>query len=198
MNMKNLIFTVVVMTIFTFCSAPKPVQTYVSQYFWGEVVEENVYLYSADSLTAIVDGELAIGSIILFGNVKNDFQEIFLDNPKGGLFTYHAYKPKFRKVAAFTVNSNHMEKLLKAPIETNRTYIRGDRGGCYYLNSKGNRIYVDRGLCGTEVKTEVTTPTRNSSSNTNSSGGSINVQGHYRTSKTGKTIYVKPHTRKKN
>ncbi len=26
-------------------------------------------------------------------------------------------------------------------------YIRGPRGGCYYLNSNGNKTYVDRNLC---------------------------------------------------
>ncbi len=29
----------------------------------------------------------------------------------------------------------------------NRTYIKGSRGGCYYINSKGNKTYVDRSLC---------------------------------------------------
>jgi hypothetical protein len=28
-----------------------------------------------------------------------------------------------------------------------RKYIRGPRGGCYYINSKGNKVYVDRSLC---------------------------------------------------
>lgn len=28
-----------------------------------------------------------------------------------------------------------------------RTYQRGTRGGCYYINSKGNKTYVDRNLC---------------------------------------------------
>lgn len=28
-----------------------------------------------------------------------------------------------------------------------RTYIRGPRGGCYYINSSGNKTYVDRSLC---------------------------------------------------
>lgn len=27
-------------------------------------------------------------------------------------------------------------------------YIRGPRGGCYYINSRGNKTYVDRSLCG--------------------------------------------------
>jgi hypothetical protein len=26
-------------------------------------------------------------------------------------------------------------------------YIRGPRGGCYYINSHGNKVYVDRSLC---------------------------------------------------
>ena len=27
-------------------------------------------------------------------------------------------------------------------------YITGPRGGCYYINSNGNKTYVDRSLCG--------------------------------------------------
>ncbi len=30
---------------------------------------------------------------------------------------------------------------------TYRTYYRGPRGGCYYINSSGNKTYVDRGKC---------------------------------------------------
>ena len=28
-----------------------------------------------------------------------------------------------------------------------RSYIRGPRGGCYYINSNGNKTYVDRSMC---------------------------------------------------
>lgn len=28
-----------------------------------------------------------------------------------------------------------------------RTYIRGPRGGCYYINRNGNKTYVDRRFC---------------------------------------------------
>lgn len=30
---------------------------------------------------------------------------------------------------------------------TSRTYIRGPRGGCYYINSNGGKTYVDRSMC---------------------------------------------------
>ena len=28
-----------------------------------------------------------------------------------------------------------------------RTYIRGSRGGCYYINANGKKTYVDRSVC---------------------------------------------------
>lgn len=30
---------------------------------------------------------------------------------------------------------------------SSRSYYRGPRGGCYYINSNGNKTYVDRSLC---------------------------------------------------
>lgn len=30
---------------------------------------------------------------------------------------------------------------------SSRNYIRGPRGGCYYINSNGNKTYVDRNMC---------------------------------------------------
>jgi hypothetical protein len=30
---------------------------------------------------------------------------------------------------------------------TARTYLKGPRGGCYYLNDKGSKIYVDKKFC---------------------------------------------------
>lgn len=35
----------------------------------------------------------------------------------------------------------------KNPADKNRTYTRGPRGGCYYINSNGGKTYVDRNLC---------------------------------------------------
>ncbi len=71
-----------------------------------------------------------------------------------------------------------------APIaDTQRTYITGERGGCYYINSNGNKTYVDRSLCGESSSAITSTPS--------SSGGTVNVRGYYRKDGT----YVRPHTR---
>jgi len=32
-------------------------------------------------------------------------------------------------------------------VTESRGYIRGPRGGCYYINSRGNKTYVSRSLC---------------------------------------------------
>jgi len=34
-----------------------------------------------------------------------------------------------------------------AKTSTRRSYIRGPRGGCYYINRNGGKTYVDRSLC---------------------------------------------------
>jgi hypothetical protein len=34
------------------------------------------------------------------------------------------------------------------PSSSGRTYITGPRGGCYYINSSGNKTYVDHSFCG--------------------------------------------------
>jgi hypothetical protein len=45
-----------------------------------------------------------------------------------------------------TVRTNTVPST-KSRQSSDRTYIRGPRGGCYYLNSNGNKTYVDRSLC---------------------------------------------------
>lgn len=30
---------------------------------------------------------------------------------------------------------------------SSKNYLKGPRGGCYYLNASGNKVYVDKGLC---------------------------------------------------
>jgi hypothetical protein len=45
-------------------------------------------------------------------------------------------------------------------------YITGPRGGCYYVNSSGNKTYVDRSRCGSETPSQplYSAPSKSSSS----------------------------------
>ncbi len=54
------------------------------------------------------------------------------------VLTKTGVKAESTKAEAPTPNPN------KSP---QRKYIRGERGGCYYINSNGNKTYVDRSVC---------------------------------------------------
>ncbi|WP_081643220.1 hypothetical protein [Sphingobacterium paucimobilis] len=43
--------------------------------------------------------------------------------------------------------SYHSSRTSNTRKSTSRTYIRGPRGGCYYINSNGGKTYVDRSMC---------------------------------------------------
>lgn len=55
----------------------------------------------------------------------------------------------FSPVSNKTSLSKQVEASDKSKIKTitTRVYYRGPRGGCYYINSNGNKTYVSRSLC---------------------------------------------------
>jgi hypothetical protein len=42
----------------------------------------------------------------------------------------------------------NLSKGNQKPITSGNEYITGPRGGCYYMNSRGNKTYVDHSFCG--------------------------------------------------
>ena len=73
---------------------------------------------------------------------------------------YYKYLPNYDYVptAVAAVETDEAPAVYSAPktkttttkkqtVSSSRNYIRGPRGGCYYINSGGNKVYVDRGLC---------------------------------------------------
>ncbi|WP_282087063.1 hypothetical protein [Aquimarina algiphila] len=61
------------------------------------------------------------------------------------------YLTKTVKYDSETRYSNSLEKNSsqnrQSRSRTTRTYHRGPRGGCYYINSNGNKTYVARSMC---------------------------------------------------
>ncbi len=171
-----------------------------STFFWGELEEGQNYLFRADSLTSIVDGELSVGSVILIGLAKGEFYEVYINlkqPSKASRAKYFLYKPKFKKLGLYSTGDQ--QKLVLPPVDNIREYHTGERGGCFYYNSSLNRVYVDRSFCRDAAqKKDAEEKARQASEPKSSSGGDIQVKGYYRTSKSGKTIYVKPHTRRRN
>lgn len=64
---------------------------------------------------------------------------LILSKPKITIVKKEAPKPPPKK-------KTPPKPIKKKPTET-RTYIIGKRGGCYYINSNGNKTYVDKSFC---------------------------------------------------
>ena len=80
--------------------------------------------------------------------------------------------------------------------KANRKYLVGAKGGCYYLNSSGNKSYVDKKFCAnipTVVKSE-TKPEKSADEETKKSDGRTYIKGSrggcYYLNASGKKIYV--------
>lgn len=64
-----------------------------------------------------------------------------------------------------------------------RVYITGPRGGCYYINSNGNKTYVDHSMCGETDDAPATIRPLSSSGSSGSSrssgggGGRVYIRG---------------------
>ncbi len=54
-----------------------------------------------------------------------------------------------KKILSSSRPSTSRTKIYSTPSTkyTSRRYIRGPRGGCYYINRNGGKTYVDRSMC---------------------------------------------------
>lgn len=58
--------------------------------------------------------------------------------------TWHYATSTTKNTRATKSNRSQHANRLKS---STRNYITGPRGGCYYINSNGNKTYVDRSMC---------------------------------------------------
>lgn len=93
---------------------------------------------------------------VLYAHLVEYLEE--LDFPNADIELY-----KKERYYSYTRNEAYFEKLYKAeeakemraaaaeerqqPRSSGRVYHTGPRGGCYYINSNGNKTYVDKSMC---------------------------------------------------
>lgn len=140
--------------------------------FWAEIENEETYLFKADSLNAIAETEIKKGSILYFYNQKGLFYEVYTKKPDclteetKDKYRFFIYKPKYKKIIYNEIEA----KLYELPFSPYRSYFKGIKGGCYYINKHGNKIYVNRNFCNKSKATS------NYNSN-NKSGKSVQCSG---------------------
>lgn len=147
--MKKIISLLLLSSFIMGCSITNKIDW--SNSYWATLESDEAYLYTADSLTSIVDKEIKKGSILFFHTQIGDFKEVYTRNPRKvdkelwKNFRYYLYKPQYKKLS---YNYNNISALVdEIPFDLNQTYISGERGGCYYINKHGNKTYVNRSFC---------------------------------------------------
>jgi hypothetical protein len=79
--------------------------------------------------------------------------KVYVEKERCGTFTpnktkYIVQQPvKKQEIVVVPRNIKPVVKKVQKEGTETRTYITGKRGGCYYINSKGNKVYVDKSLC---------------------------------------------------
>ncbi|MGH9948664.1 MAG: nuclear transport factor 2 family protein [Pyrinomonadaceae bacterium] len=116
-----------------------------------------VTVYSAEDVQIQQYGNAAVVAFKLVGNTttadgKKSTSNFFNTG------TFIKRKGKWQAVAwQATIipppQSTNQAQTVQAPVKpstpgaTTRTYVKGQRGGCYYLNSNGAKVYVDKKYC---------------------------------------------------
>jgi|GEM_PF-5424515 len=97
----------------------------------------------ANELVKVLETELGAYCKVSYkgkiGYIKQN--ELVFEKKKSGK------TPKAREESESAFSEPSINDVAPAPPNMNRTYLLGPRGGCYYINSHGNKQYVDRYLC---------------------------------------------------
>lgn len=130
--------------------------------------DDAVTIYSADDVRIQQYGNAAVVAFKLVGNTtKADGTKTVSNHLNTGTFikrkgkwqvvawqatTIPKAEPAAKTVSASKSGEPKPVTLTGSPAAKtdsteSRTYLRGPRGGCYYLNSSGKKTYVDHGLC---------------------------------------------------
>lgn len=157
--MKHRLLLVVV--VFT-CSLSIPVNAQTPRY--ARVLSENANLRDTPSVSGVSEQEVAEGTLVKVLDEKLPWYVVRVGNRVGWM---HGNTIEFMEPPGpmsevprpQTVVPDYRpspppvprrESAPETPVRTsseNRGYIRGPRGGCYYLSGSGRKVYVDRSLC---------------------------------------------------
>ena len=82
-------------------------------------------------------------------NEDRNWTQGWIEGYKNGSESLNASRRKLTsRESSPTISPDTTRKpFLKSPGTVGKAFIRGPRGGCYYLSNSGRKVYVDRGLC---------------------------------------------------
>lgn len=119
----------------------------------ARVITENANLRETPSITGLAEGEVPEGMVVKILDEKLPWYVVRVGDRVGWM---HGATLFFIDNATTTSEREPVRAITPAetyslPQSTRSTadkvYIRGPRGGCYYISGSGRKVYVDRSMC---------------------------------------------------
>lgn len=107
---------------------------------YEEFKKAYISLYGQPVKVNNIEKDNELESIWQFENTQTSLHYFYLHS-----IDKHIFRIKHTPIT--TLKNNNSSSSSTATNSSSRTYHLGPRGGCYYLNSSGNKVYVDRSLC---------------------------------------------------
>jgi len=107
-----------------------------------------VVAFKLVSTTTKADGTKTVGNNLNTGTFikrKGEWRAVAWQSTVVPSSQQTAASPETAKSA--TVVSTSTEAAAPKTDSSNHTYIKGPRGGCYYMNASGSKVYVDKKFC---------------------------------------------------
>jgi Bacterial SH3 domain len=113
----------------------------------ARVIAENANLRETPNTTGLAEGEVPEGMVVKILDEKLPWYVVRVGDRVGWM---HGATLLFMDTATTTSEREPLRAI--TPTETGsvpavRGYIRGPRGGCYYISGSGRKVYVDRSMC---------------------------------------------------
>jgi len=134
----------------------------VAQARTGTVIAERASLRDGPSQTAILIEAVPVGTTVKVLDEKGAWYVVRIEDAVGWMhgntFRFEA-APSSQQSNVITLEEASPSRPVTRPSTPTSTsndstprsnsgrYIRGPRGGCYYLSSSGKKVYVDHSLC---------------------------------------------------
>lgn len=125
--------------------------TTIAQTRTARVIAENANLRETPSTTALVEGEVPEGMVVKILDEKLPWYVVRVGDRVGWM---HGATLIFTDSATTTLEREPVRVITPAESypeprrsTASRIYIRGPRGGCYYISDSGGKVYVDRSMC---------------------------------------------------
>jgi hypothetical protein len=150
-----------VIAFFT-CTLSAPISAQTARY--ARVVSENAKLRDSPSVSGASEQEVAEGTLLKILDEKlpwyvvrvrdrvgwihgNTIEFINTQGSDSGAPSQLILVPDNRTLTPLLPRRESSPDTPARTTGASRGYIRGPRGGCYYLSASGRKVYVDRSLC---------------------------------------------------